>query len=104
MMNTIRPQRAQDLTPEGVFAQLWEEYNVAQSAVNFGHAALTLILNTRELRAGPVGYRPPADEVSERDAQVAQAIIQWLGTLLLVAVIAEGLGGVIRVTVKREKR
>lgn len=76
----LKPERARDLTPERIFAELWEEINVRQPAVNFGYTAAELILNTRPLPEGPPGYQPPIDPVSARDLQVMQATIQWLGT------------------------
>lgn len=79
-LGTLRPERAAELTPERIFAGLWDEYNRAWHGVNYGYTPLQLILNTRELRAGPWNYKPPIDPVSERDEQVAQAVIQWLGT------------------------
>lgn len=59
--------------PERVYAEEWKENNVRKSWLNSGFTSLELILC-------PSGnyWCPPA--VSERDAQVAASVIQWLGT------------------------
>lgn len=69
---------------EDVFVRRWQKENERVSSVNHGYASLELILTpTRIRRESPRGwhdspyYVPP---VSQRDAEVATTVIQWLGT------------------------
>lgn len=59
--------------PERLFIQHWQTLNRRDPAVNNGYTALELILH-------PEGQAMPARRVSQRDAEVAASVIQWLGT------------------------
>lgn len=57
--------------PERIYLRRWQELNVRHPAVNSGFTYLEHILTPRGRTPGPV---------SRRDAMVAAAVIQWLGT------------------------
>ncbi len=58
--------------PERIYAEAWKEKNKRHSWLNSGFTYLEWILCPGK------NYVPPL--VSERDAQVAASVIQWLGT------------------------
>lgn len=58
--------------PERVYAEEWKENNIRKPYLNSGFTSLELIL----CPSGTM-YPPP---VSDRDAEVAASVIQWLGT------------------------
>ena len=59
--------------PERVYAEEWKKYNKRHPAINCGFTSLELIL-------APEGYIRKVQPVSDRDAEVAASVIQWLGT------------------------
>lgn len=77
--------------PERIYAEEWKKYNKRRAGVNCGFTSLEWILC-------PSGttYPPP---VSERDAQVAACVIQWLGTCCGLAFMLE-----CEAKIKKEKK
>lgn len=69
---------------ERIFWEQWQRLNKRQRGINGGFTALEHILdpNLDDERQGavPLLLRKPPPPVSTRDAQVAAAVIQWLGT------------------------
>lgn len=59
--------------PERVYAEAWKKKNIRHCWLNSGFTALELIL-------APEGKVYNVQPVSDRDAEVAASIIQWLGT------------------------
>ncbi|MDO8795391.1 MAG: hypothetical protein Q7J25_12300 [Vicinamibacterales bacterium] len=57
--------------PERIYAEHWKSLNVRSPGVNHGYTYLEWILTPSGRAPGPV---------SQRDASVAAAVIQWLGT------------------------
>lgn len=66
------PERLTHL-PERVFFERWKKENERQIGLNSGHTALELILH----RGGDTNF---VERPSQRDCDVAAAVIQWLGT------------------------
>jgi len=77
----LMPHR-RDLYPERIFAELWEQENKRDPAINFGNTALESILNTIPWRERYLSLATPkpVTPISQRDADVAATVIQWLGT------------------------
>jgi len=75
-----------DLYPEKVFSELWKKKNERIPWIDNGHGALDLILATKEdhKKDRPVGGKP-----TQRDADVAGTVIQWLGTKCGVCFLME---------------
>lgn len=70
-----------DIFTERIFLDLWEEENKRVPMVNFGNTALELILNTNKFPVTDDLVRPrKVSEVTQRDADVAATVIQWLGS------------------------
>lgn len=69
--NSLQESRLNRM-PERIYAEEWKKSNIRHSWLNSGFTSLEWIL-CPEGNWGP----PP---VSERDAQVAASVIQWLGT------------------------
>jgi hypothetical protein len=69
---------------ERIFWEEWQKLNKRDSVVNRGFTALEHILNPHldnpNRKQGPFGDDPPPPPVSTRDAQVAAACFQFLGT------------------------
>ena len=71
MHNSLHPDRL-SRKPEMVYAEEWKRHNERRSGINRGYTYLEWILcPSSQQYPGPV---------SERDAQVAASVIQWLGT------------------------
>ena len=69
--NSLQTSRLNRM-PERIYAEEWKKNNERHPAINSGFTSLEWILC-------PEGnWVPPA--VSERDAEVAASVIQWLGT------------------------
>lgn len=79
-----RMDRALDLMEEGVFLQLWIEYQERVVGFNDGYGALDLILNEKSYFSPPGMSKAQRLDLinrwSQRDALVAASVIQWLGT------------------------
>ena len=74
----LRPDR-NALTPERIFVEEWVELNIPKVGFNSELGALDHILNVEEDR--PCASLPmKVSPVSQRDADVAATVIQWLGT------------------------
>jgi hypothetical protein len=74
----LRPDR-NVLAPDRIFAEEWAEMNVPKIGLNEELGALEHILNlesNKDYPAVPFKVTP----VSQRDADVAATVIQWLGT------------------------
>jgi len=71
LYKNLHPDRL-DRIPERIYAEQWKDQNKRRAGVNDGFTYLEWILC-------PSKQRIPAP-VSERDAQVAAAVVQWLGT------------------------
>lgn len=66
--------------PERVFFEKWLQENKRVRGLNHGWGLLELILST-ETRGGLVGgLEPVPATITQRDMDVATAVIQWLGT------------------------
>ena len=59
--------------PERIYAEMWKKRNIRRAGVNSGFTFLELIL-------APKGDVSKVQPVSDRDAEVAACVIQWLGT------------------------
>lgn len=80
---TIHPERTGSLS-ERIYLELWQKQQERSPGLNHGYGTLELVLtpyrqDTKQgfLGSRPYGYVPP---VSQRDAQVAATLMQWLGT------------------------
>lgn len=80
---SLHPDRLNNLA-EAIYLRRWQKLNEAQPGTDFGRHVLELILSPTRRIPGernwigePPSYIPP---VSQRDAQVAATVIQWLGT------------------------
>ncbi|MCK5604361.1 hypothetical protein KAR91_20900 [Candidatus Pacearchaeota archaeon] len=71
-MHESLQQRRLNRFPERIYAEVWKKRNVRQPYSNGGFTYLEWILC-------PDDRRVPA-LVSDRDAEVAASVIQWLGT------------------------
>jgi hypothetical protein len=78
-MTSLHPNRLTN-PAERVYFDRWKRENERHSAVNGSHTALELILCPPEKQATDFTGRCDAPRPSQRDAEVATAIIQWLGT------------------------
>ena len=77
---SLRPDRAAVNASERIFAEEWAKINKAVSHVNHGRGALECILLPYvKSPLDPFGYEH-VGEISQRDADVAATVIQWLGT------------------------
>lgn len=77
------PLHASRLTnaAERIYWQQWLKLNERQRGLNGGFTTLEHILDPNvEKKARSISYRPAPPPVSTRDAEVAGAIFQWLGT------------------------
>jgi hypothetical protein len=69
------------LDPERIFIEEWIELNTPRIGLNDEHGALDHILNLREnVEQNRMPYENVYPPVSQRDADVAATVIQWLGT------------------------
>ena len=69
--------------PEAVYLEKWKKHNKRQPGLNYGYTYLELILCPSDIP----GFTPPP--VSDRDAEVAACIIQWLGTCCGLSFMSE---------------
>ena len=80
----LRQDRIQEEGSEKIFADVWEETNVRRLGTNNGYTALELILNKFNSNIHFAYPNPnPEDNFippTQRDADVASTVIQWLGT------------------------
>ena len=77
----LRADRIIDDGPEKIFAELWLEENKRLTGINHGYITFECILNT--VRVAYCGEQLEGHlftEPTQRDADVAATIIQWLGT------------------------
>lgn len=69
---------------EDIFLRRWQEENQRERGLNSGYGLLELLLTPSRLRSGGPQYvgQPPyyVAPVSQRDAEVAASVVQWLGT------------------------
>jgi hypothetical protein len=76
----LRPDR-NVLGPERIFIEEWIELNTPKIGLNDEHGALDHILNSQEnVEHNRLPHKPVYSPVSQRDADVAATVIQWLGT------------------------
>lgn len=78
-MRSLHPNRLTH-APERIYFERWQNENERHSAVNGNHTALELILCPPELQPKDFASYGLVPRPSQRDADVATAIIQWLGT------------------------
>ena len=79
-MKTIHPSRLTNLA-ERIFFEEWCKENVRQSHLNHGFTTLEHILDPSiESHRNSDSRRPLPPRPSQRDADVATTLIQWLGT------------------------
>jgi len=64
---------------ELAFSELWVKENIRRPAINGGAGVLELLISPPSERSKGFLFEMPAD-VSQRDANVAATIVQWLGT------------------------
>ena len=64
---------------ERVFIKLWQEENERELGINSGLALLEVLLDKERTLPGSLRPRIPSD-ITQRDAEVAASVIQWLGT------------------------
>ena len=68
------------LTPERIYLEEWQKENEREPAVNHGRGALECIL-TEQVAGFPLGGGGfILRGVSQRDAEVAASVVQWLAT------------------------
>lgn len=75
----VRHERVKTSIAEAVYAAMWEKTNEGRPGINSGCGTLRLILNRNEKANGLTPWVDP-DSITQRDAQVAATVIQWLGT------------------------
>lgn len=80
---SLNPERLSN-PPEDIFLRRWQKENERSPGLNYGYGVLQLLLTPTRIRndglfscPGAPYYVPP---VSQRDAEVAATVIQWLGT------------------------
>lgn len=76
----LRPERNEHNLRERIFSELWADENKRRPGINFGATLLECILDD-----APQGlynpFNPPLlPKLTQRDAEVAATVIQWLGT------------------------
>lgn len=80
---SIHPDR-QGSPAERIYAEMWQKQQERSPGLNDGFGLLELILSPlrQDNHSGFLGHRPyrMVPPVSQRDAQVAATVIQWLGT------------------------
>jgi len=78
---SLSPQRLKHKcgVAERVFASLWKKENERHNGINSGLALLELLLEQEQTLPGPLKLKIPPD-ITQRDAEVAASVIQWLGT------------------------
>lgn len=74
------PERRAHGIGEDVYAKRWEKENEVEPWKNYGQCLLELILSRPD---------KPWGDLTQRDAQVAASVIQWLGTNCGMAFIHE---------------
>lgn len=91
---TIRSTWPERLTnyPEWVFLERFKEENKRDRCINHGHRMLELLLGHPERRRSAVGGMVSdtvPEIVTQRDADVASTVIQWLGTSCGIGFLSE---------------
>lgn len=64
---------------ERIFTDLWGKENDRKLGINGGMALLEILLDKEKTLPGSLRLRVPSD-ITQRDAEVAASVIQWLGT------------------------
>lgn len=87
VVRSLHPNRLQGDSGERVYFEHWLKENTRVPGLNGGWGLLELVVST-EKREGWSLTRPPA-YISQRDMDVATAVVQWLGTNCGQCFIAE---------------